>query len=266
MDGDIIYKLVKKLNTHSHSGDLYLIEYRKDNKDKKYAAKILGDSNEVNILKYLGKSDHVVEFCGTGTINNIKYSFTRFSDKNIPLNKFQLVDNDKIFNTIVNSIIDGVNFLHKKNVAHRDIKPENILININTFNVKFIDFEFSCKKDMSHPKSQKYCGTHRYSSPFLYRLIKSNFDITFDDLCDSDFFSVGVIIYKLVTGTTPFDIYKSKNENRIIEEYENNSDKDKDKIINNKIKKEFYNAYIYKDYKNNLVNFKYEYIDDFLDE
>jgi len=40
-------------------------------------------------------------------------------------------------------VLDGLSFIHKKNVCHRDIKPDNIIYDPKTSMVKIIDFGIS---------------------------------------------------------------------------------------------------------------------------
>ena len=48
-------------------------------------------------------------------------------------------------------IIDGVDYLHRKEVTHRDLKPENLLLqeSINGLIVKIVDFGLSNTHDVS---------------------------------------------------------------------------------------------------------------------
>ena len=45
---------------------------------------------------------------------------------------------------IVKGLITGLEDIHELKIAHRDIKPENIMINVDTWDIKYIDFGVSC--------------------------------------------------------------------------------------------------------------------------
>ena len=92
-------------------------------------------------------------------------------------------------------IIKAINYCKSKNIYHRDIKLENILL-IEEKKVKLIDFGFSIKC----PKNtyQKFlCGTPTYMSPEIinkYQYIPEY----------SDIWSLGVLLYIMLTGYFPF--------------------------------------------------------------
>ena len=93
-------------------------------------------------------------------------------------------------------IVKAINYCKLKNIYHRDIKLENILL-IDEKIVKIIDFGFSIKC----PKKsyQKFlCGTPTYMAP---EIINKNHYIPEY----SDIWSLGVLLYIMLTGNFPFN-------------------------------------------------------------
>ncbi len=77
---------------------------------------------------------------------------------------------------ILKQILDGLNYLHKQNIAHRDIKPANILINSQEV-VKVADFGLA--KKLAFHSTVKVC-TMWYRAPELflgYKTYTPNIDV-----------------------------------------------------------------------------------------
>jgi len=91
-------------------------------------------------------------------------------------------------------ILSSINYCHLNNICHRDLKPENILIEEGD-SVKVIDFgtaqTFTSDKGMHN-----ILGTPYYMAPEIFA--KSGYN----EKCD--IWSVGVIMYILLTGRPPF--------------------------------------------------------------
>ncbi len=99
---------------------------------------------------------------------------------------------------IIAQIIYALDTLHSQDILHKDIKPENVLYRIveNKVEVKVLDYGFT-KVDRER-NQQKVTGTLPFIAPEVY-LGKG--------ACkQSDFYSLGVTIYYLATGTFPFSI------------------------------------------------------------
>ena len=87
--------------------------------------------------------------------------------------------------------------MHDRGMCHRDLKMTNILIN-NKGIVKIIDFGFATE---SQNKLRMYCGTPSYMPPEMVN------KITYYGM-PLDVWSLGVVLYKLLTGEYPFGAEK----------------------------------------------------------
>lgn len=89
-------------------------------------------------------------------------------------------------------ILNGLEFLHNKHIIHRDIKPANILLQSN--NPRLTDFGIS--RAMQTPTiSSTIIGTDAYMSPESFDGKRS---------VQTDVWSVGVVLYQLLTDKLPF--------------------------------------------------------------
>ncbi|BAY27323.1 ATP-binding region ATPase domain protein [Calothrix sp. NIES-2100] len=96
--------------------------------------------------------------------------------------------------------------LHQNNIIHKDIKPQNILINPQTGQVKIIDFSISSylSKENHHPSDPNLLeGTLAYMSPEQTGRMNRSIDYR------TDFYSLGVTFYEMLTGQLPFQIHDS---------------------------------------------------------
>lgn len=103
---------------------------------------------------------------------------------------------------IIREILIGVGHLHDNNLLHRDIKPENIMFNLRRNSdattpktVKLIDFDTCFGYAPCTPKGRKFVGTPGFIAPEALR----------GEICpQSDLWSIGVIMYILMTGEMPW--------------------------------------------------------------
>ncbi|MBF2063617.1 MAG: AAA family ATPase [Calothrix sp. C42_A2020_038] len=98
-------------------------------------------------------------------------------------------------------LCDIINNLYHHQIIHKDIKPSNILINPQTKQVKLIDFSIASllPKETQEIKSPNVLeGTLAYISPEQTGRMNRGIDYR------SDFYSLGVTFYELLTGELPF--------------------------------------------------------------
>jgi len=111
---------------------------------------------------------------------------------------------------IIHEILVAVGHLHKGGLVHRDIKPENILFHEDKRasktpkTVKLIDFD-TCV-DASSPKSSRFVGTPGYIAPEA---------LLGEITPQSDLWSIGVILYILMTGETPWSSVVSIEDGKV---------------------------------------------------
>ena len=97
---------------------------------------------------------------------------------------------------IVSRIADALHYAHKKGLVHRDVKPANILVD-QQGEAYLADFGIALKDD-DIGEGPEYVGTPIYMSPEQVSGTSHRLDGR------SDIFSLGVVLYELLTGRRPF--------------------------------------------------------------
>ena len=106
-------------------------------------------------------------------------------------------------------VCQAIQHAHQKAIIHRDIKPSNILVTLQDGAAvpKVIDFgiakatEGKLTEATLHTQLQLFIGTPAYMSPEQVELTGLDIDTR------SDIYSLGVLLYELLVGTTPFDSF-----------------------------------------------------------
>ena len=163
---------------------------------------LIHHENIVNLIDY-----------GEGSIKKKKSS-----SKNYPYLTLEYAEKGELFNyiyftkkgfnedfskIIFKGIIKGMKACHENNIVHRDLKLENILLD-DKFNPKIADFGYAAYiKD--NIKLKNIVGTLEYQAPEI--LLKKNYDGK-----KKDIFSLGVLLFLLVTGIKPFEVPFGKDK------------------------------------------------------
>src|SRR5207302_6407782 len=124
---------------------------------------------------------------------------TQFCDKN----KLPTQDRLKLFI----AVCQAIQHAHQKGIIHRDIKPSNILVTLEHGEPMPKVIDFGIAKAIGQQLTEKtlftnfgqMIGTPLYMSPEQAQMSGLDMDTR------SDIYSLGVLLYELLTGATPFD-------------------------------------------------------------
>ena len=99
---------------------------------------------------------------------------------------------------LTRGVLDALEYIHSRGVAHRDLKPENIMVDEED-RVKLIDFGIASlegARRLTFAKISNVMGTPDYISPEQVKGKRGD--------ARSDLYAVGVMLYEMLTGKTPF--------------------------------------------------------------
>ncbi len=167
---------------------------------------LIGFETELTILRSL-KSPFVPKYLGSGNMATRPYiAMEHVAGR--PLEDF--IKEGKVFTIdevvkIGADLAQAVQSLHAQDAIHLDIKPENILVD-DQGKITLIDFGLSHHArfpDLLAEEMRKGVGSAPYIAPEQVIGIRSDYR--------SDIFSIGVILYELLTGELPFGNPQSMN-------------------------------------------------------
>ncbi|XP_029445409.1 serine/threonine-protein kinase 17A [Rhinatrema bivittatum] len=104
---------------------------------------------------------------------------------------------EKDVQRLMRQILEGISFLHKNNVVHLDLKPQNILLTSESplGDIKVVDFGLSRIVNSSE-ELREIMGTPEYVAPEI---------LNYEPISTAtDMWSIGVLAYVMLTGTSPF--------------------------------------------------------------
>ena len=101
---------------------------------------------------------------------------------------------------IVHQITFALEDLHAEKLVHRDIKPANILLKARIWAITAKLGDFGCAIYLNDEKAKQAAGTIAYMAPEVI--------MGADCLPQSDIYSLGIVMYELLTGQAPFRIFE----------------------------------------------------------
>jgi eukaryotic-like serine/threonine-protein kinase len=141
---------------------------------------------------------HIVTIYDAGEEHDLAYiamEFLKGSDLSKYTKKASLLPPARVLE-LIRRAADALNYAHGNNVVHRDIKPANIMWDPDTDAMKITDFGIARITDSSKTKTGMVLGTPSYMSPEQLAGKKVS--------GQSDLFSLGVMLFQMVTGELPF--------------------------------------------------------------
>uniref|UniRef100_A0A0A9GW76 Protein kinase domain-containing protein n=1 Tax=Arundo donax TaxID=35708 RepID=A0A0A9GW76_ARUDO len=150
---------------------------------------ILNSIDHPNILRLLDTIDTrnmlylVLEYCDGGDLD-------AFLNKHGRLPEATAKD-------LMRQLAEGLKVLRERNIVHRDLKPQNLLLSTNGDAVILKIGDFGFARSLMHENlAATICGSPLYMAPEIWQ--GKDYD------AKSDLWSVGVILFQLVTGKLPF--------------------------------------------------------------
>ncbi|KAI3851811.1 hypothetical protein MKX03_034166 [Papaver bracteatum] len=137
-----------------------------------------------DIIEVPGRINLVLEYCRGGDLSRYIQRHERIPE-----------DTAKHF---MKQLAAGLQILRQNNLIHRDLKPQNLLLttNDNQAVLKIADFGFA-RSLQPRGLAETLCGSPLYMAPEIMQLQKYD--------AKADLWSVGAILFQLVTGNTPFN-------------------------------------------------------------
>ena len=168
-------------------------------------AAIMGDSLEIKCLQYEIKMMRAVNHERIMRIQEV------YEGENFVYCVLELYKGQDLLNAIIKKgpqpelkaltltlqLLQGLEYLHSKKIIHRDLKPENILFKHanDSMDLGIVDLGFATYES-DYKKLFVRCGTPGYVAPEVLN------DLPYG--CKADIFSLGVILFMILTGNMPF--------------------------------------------------------------
>ncbi|MEW6103894.1 MAG: serine/threonine-protein kinase [bacterium] len=175
-------------------GDYVAIKIPQDKeKEELLKREFLMNASIVLKLKNVGECPNIVQFLGISKYKGYYIMIMEYVDGR-SLKDIKMPVSCECGLSIIDDILYGLVHLHKAGILHRDIKPSNILLTKDN-RAKICDFGIA-KLTTKNEKLLSRTGSYAYVPKERLKGEREEFS--------SDIYSVGITLYELLTGNSPF--------------------------------------------------------------
>jgi len=211
------YKVLQHLGSGGF-GDVYLAEQERP-VSRRVALKLIKPGMDTRQVlarfeaerQALALMDHpgIAKILGAGTTPEGRPYFAMEYTRGVPIDRYcdenRLPVEERI--ALFVEVCRAVQHAHHKGIVHRDIKPGNVLVTLRDGAPAPVVIDFGISKALDRPlvdgaqvtQLGQFLGTPEYISPEQAQVTGLDIDTR------SDVYSLGVLLYQLLTGTTPYD-------------------------------------------------------------
>ena len=200
------FTIIKVIGRGSY-GKVLLVK-KKGEEDQRYAMKILKKLAMIqrNQIEHIKTERQILELMDHPFITKLRYAFqtpeklylvTDYYPGGELFFHIQRVErfNEEATKFYAGELVLALGYLHKHNIIYRDLKPENVLIDKKGF-IKVTDFGLSKQNIINTNQTNSFCGTPEYLAPEIILNEGHGKPV--------DWWSLGNIIYEMLTGVPPF--------------------------------------------------------------
>ena len=188
------YRILERMQVETGEADLYICEKN----SKKYVLKHYRREAAIKeeIIKKLKAIDspYVAKLVSTGIYHNRPYEIIPYYiNGSLQGKRYSL---EELKTTIIPELNEALHELHSHEIVHKDLKPSNIMLSDNGTDIAVIDFGISSVKENGNTIVLTKTGfTPDYTAHEAFNGLYLN---------ESDYYSLGITVYELYTGTTPY--------------------------------------------------------------
>eukprot|EP01091_Cochliopodium_minus_P004504 TRINITY_DN14393_c0_g1_i1.p1 TRINITY_DN14393_c0_g1~~TRINITY_DN14393_c0_g1_i1.p1 ORF type:complete len:305 (-),score=80.12 TRINITY_DN14393_c0_g1_i1:71-985(-) len=172
--------------------------------------KIKKIENEIEIMKILNCHKNIIKMEDSFKIDKRDSWMYCIVTEALRMNLAQYIKSkrkgmlkERTCKKIFKQLLKAVEFMHLNYICHNDIKLENVMINPENMHIKLIDFGMStiAQNEDELMKMKEICGSPMYISPEKFSFSSRDYDGR-----KSDTWSCGILLFKMLTGSFPFQI------------------------------------------------------------